>query len=145
RREGPERDGFRFRDADDSWGVYAVRPQRTLVAQVNARGVPLDVYVAPRRESCTYLATVIAVPSSEPFVVHVASSGSFRLLVDGREALRDDRVHAEAWLDRGAVQITAAPGDHRLVVKTCSGSRDDAGRVRLRISDTKGRDRALPT
>jgi tetratricopeptide (TPR) repeat protein len=143
RKEGPDREGFRFEGADDSWGVYAVRPQRTIVAQVDARGVPLDVYVAPRRESCSYLATVIAVPSPEPFVVHLASVGSFRLSIDGREAARGEALHPQARLDRAAVRVVASTGDHTIVVKTCSGSRDDAGRVRLRLSDPEGRDLAL--
>jgi transglutaminase-like putative cysteine protease/tetratricopeptide (TPR) repeat protein len=142
--EGPERGAQRFGGADDSWGVFAVRPVRSLVTSVDARGLPLDLYLHPRRESCAYLASLVTTPE-RPFVVHVASSGSLRLLIDGKEVLRDEAVHAQAVVDRAAVTLDGPAGDHELMLKVCSGARPDTGRVRVRFSEVDGTDLALAT
>jgi tetratricopeptide (TPR) repeat protein len=138
KREGVERDAFDFRTADASWGAVTVKPTRSLVATVTARGIPLDLYVHPRRESCTYLASAITVPSSRTLVVNVAASGSFRLLWDGRDAAASSESHRRALVDRVAVEVAASAGEHVLAVKVCNGAQADDGRVRLRFAAPDG-------
>lgn len=144
RSEGPEEEGHRFVGADYSWGVNAVRPTRTLVATVDARGVPLDLYVHPRPESCSYLSSVVTLPS-EPVHLHVASTGSLRIMVDRKEVHRDDSVHEEAKLDRAVLQLEGSGGDHEVTLKVCSSARPDAGRVRARYTRVDGSDIAVAT
>ncbi|HHH29712.1 MAG TPA: hypothetical protein ENK57_15390, partial [Polyangiaceae bacterium] len=142
RAEGPEESGHRFVGADYSWGVNAVRPIRSLVSSVSARGVPLDLYVHPRAESCTYLSSVVTLPS-EPVQLHVASTGSLRVLVDGKEVHRDEAVHERAKLDRAILQLTGSSGRHEITLKVCSSARPDEGRVRVRFTRTDGSDLAI--
>lgn len=68
RREGPEAPGQSFSDtkARYSWGVYDVGFRRTLPASSTARGLPLDLYIHPRQETCTYLASRVTVPKAPP-------------------------------------------------------------------------------
>lgn len=138
RREGVENAGFDFRSSDASRGAITVRPLRTLSSTATARGVPLDRYVHPRRESCTYLSSALSVPSTGPLVVHVAATGSFRLAWDGRDALESVEHHRRAKLDRAALQVDARQGAHLLTLKVCSGAQADEGRVRLRLSRPDG-------
>jgi transglutaminase-like putative cysteine protease/tetratricopeptide (TPR) repeat protein len=145
RREGPESSSHSFVNADYSWGVYAVRSQRTVVDTVTPRGVPLDLYVHPRRESCSYLSSVVTLPSARPLVVQVAASGSFRLRWDGADVATEESDHPRMLLDRAAVALQGTPGDHLLTVKTCSGARADQGRLRIRLSDRRGRPMVLAT
>jgi transglutaminase-like putative cysteine protease len=144
RREGPEADGERWSDAKAryAWGVYDVAWRRVLPASVTPRGVPLDLYIHPRAESCTYLASRVTVAAARPLVVHVASTGAVRLIWDGADVAASDDVHAHLVLDRMAARIDAAPGDHLVAVKVCTAAVGDEGRVRLRFSDDQGR--ALP-
>jgi transglutaminase-like putative cysteine protease/tetratricopeptide (TPR) repeat protein len=145
RREGPETDEHHYASADYSWGVYAVRPRRSLVASVRPRGVPLDLYIHPREESCTYLDAAVVVPSAGNIVVNVAASGTFRLQWDRQDVASDENVHGEMWLDRAAVRVAAGAGDHLLSLKVCTGARPDEGRARVRFADEAGRDLALAT
>jgi transglutaminase-like putative cysteine protease len=147
RREGPETPEHRFVGADYSWGAYDVRPRRSLVASAGARGLPLDLYVHPREESCTYLSAVVEVPMTRNATVHLhlAAAGSFRLQWDGHHLASDDTVHAETWVDRAHLEIAAAPGDHLLTVKSCTGARPDDGRVRVRFASGNGMDLAVRT
>ncbi len=144
RAEGPESEGHRFAASDYSWGVYAVRPARTLVSSVTPRGVPLDLYVEPRRETCSYLSTVVTAPASR-FRMYVASSGSFRATWDGQLVLASEALHEDARVDRAGVALTTTAGDHLLTLKVCSGALDDAGLVRVRFADDSGADLALRT
>src|SRR5215471_1710968 len=59
RREGPEQPGQTWGDpgASYAWGAYDVRWREVPAASVSARGVPLDLLIRPRKESCSYLAT----------------------------------------------------------------------------------------
>jgi transglutaminase-like putative cysteine protease/Flp pilus assembly protein TadD len=150
RLEGPEAPGQRWADADadHSWGAFEVRWRRALPATATARGLPLDLYVAPRAESCTYLASKITVPAGHrgPIAVHVASTGSIRLVFDGETVATSDDQHAAMLLDRLAVAIDGATaGPHLLALKVCTSSVEDAGRVRLRLSDGAGKPLAFAT
>ena len=48
-----------------------------------ARGVPLDLFVFPRKESCTWLATRLTLGGPQPLTVRVAATGQVRLVFDG--------------------------------------------------------------
>lgn len=137
RREGPEAPGQSFADpsARYSWGVFDVAWRRVLPAVVTARGVPLDLYVHPRSESCTWLASKVTLPQAQPIVLHVASSGAFRLVWDGADVAIDDEVHRKMVLDRRAVRVEASSGAHLVAVKVCSAAIGDEGRVRVRVTD----------
>lgn len=150
RPDGPEAPGGRWADrsAEFSWGAYEVRWRRVLPATATARGLPLDLYVAPRAESCTYLASKVTVPAEHrgPVVVHVASTGAVRLLWDGETVATSDEQHTSMLLDRMAVAVDgAAAGPHLVALKVCSSSVQDAGRVRLRLSDGAGKPLAFAT
>ncbi len=145
RAEGPERADFRFASTDDSWGVYRVAAQTVPRGLVSPRGVPLDRFVFPRRETCTYLVSRVEVPEPMPVVLDVASSGSVKVWWDGEVVARDEAVHARAVLDRLAVEVSASGGAHRLQLKVCTGARNDAGRVRVRFSTPSGDDLTLST
>jgi hypothetical protein len=147
RREGPEAPGQSFTDmgASYSWGAYEVAWRRVLPAASTARGVPLDLYVHPRAESCTYLASKVSVPAARPLVLHVAATGAVRLVWDGADAAASDDVHASLVLDRLAARVDATAGDHLVAVKVCSGAIADEGRARVRVTDEAGRPVALAT
>ena len=140
RREGPEGPGERWGDMDAryDWGAFDVAWRRTLVASSTARGLPLDLYVEPRTESCTYLASRLTIPQSvSSLLVHVAATGSVRLVWDGADVATSEDLHRELVLDRLAVRLATPPGDHLLALKLCSGSLADAGRVRVRLTDER--------
>ncbi|HVY49783.1 MAG TPA: transglutaminase-like domain-containing protein [Minicystis sp.] len=148
RREGPEAAGQSWSDptARFSWGVYDVAWRRTLPASSTARGVPLDLYVHPRSESCTYLGSRVTLPASpRAVVVHVGASGAVRLVWDGADVAAQEEVHPHLSLDRMAARIEAQPGDHLLAVKVCSAAVADEGRVRLRFTDEQGHPLAVPS
>jgi transglutaminase-like putative cysteine protease len=142
RSEGPEANTRGFADvtADYSWGTMRVAPRRSLVESTTAQGLPLDLYVAPRADSCTYLASKVTLATKAPSVVlRVASTGAVRVLWDGTSVVHDEEVHARAVLDRLAVRVDASPGPHLLVVKVCSSPLADEGRVRARFTDDTGK------
>jgi hypothetical protein len=143
-REGPEANGERWTDAHAryAWGVYDVTWRRVLPASATARGVPLDLYIAPRSESCTYLASRVTVPTARPLVLHVGSTGAIRLVWDGADVAASDDVHTHLVLDRMAARIDASAGDHLVALKVCTAAVGDDGRVRLRFTDEQGH--ALP-
>lgn len=145
-REGPEKQkDFGFPGGSYSWGVFQVgeRPVRPVYA--DARGVPLDLYVHPRKESCTYLATKLVVDRERPLTVRLAASGQARLTFDGVELGHSDEVHESALFDRIAATVRAKAGPHLVSAKVCSGALDDDGRVRLRVTDERGEPVTLPT
>lgn len=150
RREGPEAPGESFANmaARYSWGVYEVTWRRALPASATARGVPLDLYIHPRSEACTYLASRVTVPGSrdrKPFLVHVAATGGVRLIWDGADVATSDVLHHGIALDRMAARVEAPAGDHLLAIKVCSGSVPDEGRVRVRFTDEARKPLALAT
>jgi hypothetical protein len=147
RHEGPEAGGERWNDASAryAWGIYDVAWRRVLPASATPRGVPLDLYISPRSESCTYLASRVTVSSARPMVLHVASTGAVRLLWDGADVAASEDVHAHLVIDRLAVRIEATPGDHLAAVKVCTAAVGDDGRVRLRFTDEAGKPLPLAT
>jgi hypothetical protein len=152
RREGPEAPGQSFADtsARYAWGVYDVAWRRVLPTAATARGVPLDLYIHPRQESCSYLASKVAIPetpgkASRPIVVHVAATGAARLIWDGVDVAASEEVHPKLALDRMAARIEATPGEHLVAVKVCSAALPDEGRVRVRFTDEKRKPLALAT
>ncbi len=142
RREGPEADGGSFGDleADYSWGDFEVRPRAVLPESVSAQGLPLDLYIHPRSESCTYVASRVSFEANAPkkIVARVASTGSVRLIWDGATVASSDEVHSRAVLDRIAVEIEPTAGPHVAAVKVCSSPLPDEGRVRVRFTDEAG-------
>ncbi|MCS6898741.1 MAG: transglutaminase-like domain-containing protein [Myxococcales bacterium] len=137
-REG-EADAWANRTADYSWGVYEVR-WRPVITPVTARGVPLDLYIAPRRESCSYVASRVTLPQDGPVEVHLAASGAARLLWDGQDLGVSEEIHERAIFDRIGARVEATAGDHLVAARICAGSLDDAGRVRLRIQGPRGQE-----
>jgi transglutaminase-like putative cysteine protease len=138
RREGPEAPDQSFSDvsARYSWGAYDVAWRRTLPSVATARGLPLDLYIHPRTESCTYLGSKISLAAgARAALIHVAASGSVRLLWDGATVATSDETMPELVVDRLSVRVETAPGDHLVALKVCSSSTADDGRVRVRFTD----------
>ncbi len=138
RHEGPEAEGQTFTDAKAtySWGVYEVGWERSLPDTAMAEGIPLDLYISPRQEVCTYLATKVTLADNAgPIVVHVAATGSLRLSWDGATIGTDEDVYQRAIVDRMAAKIEPETGAHLLSLKVCSGTQGDDGRVRIRFTD----------
>lgn len=139
-KEGPEGPGQSFADMSTkhSWGVYDVTWRRTLSASASARGLPLDLYIHPRSETCTYLATKVvlsaAAKTPSPLVMHVASTGKVRVIWDGTDIAISEDVHPRLVVDRLAARIDVSPGPHLVALKVCSGSLQDEGRVRVRFT-----------
>ncbi len=127
------------RGASYAWGVYDVRWRDALPATAGARGLPLDLYVSPRSETCTYVASRVTLAAAGPIVVHAASSGALRLIWDGQTVGQSEELHESAIFDRMSARIeAAAAGDHLLAAKVCSGAPEDDGRVRLRVGAPDG-------
>ncbi|MBW2528490.1 MAG: hypothetical protein JRI23_30220, partial [Deltaproteobacteria bacterium] len=147
RREGPESAGHDYRRADYSWGAYVVRYGHSLPAAASARGLDLDLHVEPRKESCSYLESVLHWPrganGSDRVILLVASSGAFRLSWDGLVIARRDEQHRSARLDRAAVELPFDRAEHLLRLKVCSGALADDGRVRVRFVDSAYRSVAV--
>ena len=138
RREGPEAPGESFSDmgARYSWGVYEVAWRRAIPASATARGVPLDLYVHPRSESCTYVASKVSFPAgTKKALLFGAASGTVRLIWDGKSVTKSEDVHTRMVLDRVGAEIDVTPGPHLVAAKVCSTAINDDGRVRLRFTD----------
>jgi hypothetical protein len=140
RREGPEASGaLEVRpDADFSWGTVEARWRTIPSAYVGAAGVPLDVFVHPRKESCSYLASAITLATEAPLTIRVAAAGQVRVTWDGSEVAISEEVMAKALVDRLAVTVNPRSGVHLLGVKVCSGALPDSGRVRVRLEANGG-------
>ncbi len=141
KQEGPEADGASFAEmsADYSWGDFEVRPRRALPDSVTTQGLPLDLYVSPRTEACTYVASRVSFPTAPKTVVaRVAASGAVRLIWDGDTVASSEEVHARGILDRVAVAVEPEAGTHLVAIKVCSSPLPDDGRVRLRFTDEAG-------
>lgn len=145
RKEGPEGEGQRWGDrrADYSWGSYSVRWRGLPPELSTALGVPLELVIHPRQESCTYLATRVNLGLAVTARIYVAAAGSVRLLWDGVEAARSEEVHPGMVFDRLAVDVSGATGEHLLALKVCSAPQADSGRVRVRFTDAAGRELAI--
>jgi hypothetical protein len=140
RREGPEAPGQSWSDmrARFAWGVYDVAWRRALPTSATSRGLPLDLYIHPRSESCSYVAARVTVPKSpRPMLIHVAASGAVRLIWDGADVVASEEIHPHLLLDRITARVEPSPGDHLVAVKVCSAAMNDEGRVRLRFTDER--------
>jgi hypothetical protein len=137
--EGPEKEkDFGYPNGSYSWGVYQVTERPVLATHADARGVPLDLYVHPRRESCTYVATKITLDADRSVGIRLAATGTARLFFDGQDLGKSDEVHESALFDRIGARVEAKAGPHLVGAKVCSGALDDDGRVRIRLIDEKG-------
>ena len=103
-------------------------------------GVPLDVFVFPRKESCTWVETKLMVPSDQKLFVRLAATGQARLVFDGTDLGKDDAVHEAARFDRLAASVQAAPGVARA---RREGVRGRARRRRPREAARDRRDRRV--
>jgi hypothetical protein len=120
-----------------SWGTVEVAWRGVPPTFSQARGVPLDMFVHPRKESCSFVASKIKLTTAAPIVVRLAAAGQARLLFDGVDIGKSDDVHGSARFDRLAAKVEASAGTHIVAAKVCSGALEDSGRVRLRITDDK--------
>ncbi len=136
--DGPESGDFGDPHVPYSWGSYEVAWRAAPRPFVTALGLPLDVFVHPRKESCTWVATKLVVLDEQKLVVHLASTGQARLLFDGADVGRDEAVNERLRFDRLGARVRATAGVHLLAAKVCSGAIDDEGRVRLRVTDDSG-------
>jgi len=138
--DGPEAAGASFGDlrASYSWGAYEVAWRAVPRTFAPAEGVPLDLFVFPRKESCSWVATKLTLGSAQPLVVRLASTGQVRLVFDGVDVGSDETVHEALRFDRLAAHIRAGAGTHLLAAKVCTGAIDDEGRVRLRVTGEDG-------
>ncbi len=121
-----------------SWGTVDVAWRAVPPHYASASGVPLDLFLAPRTESCSFVASAITVPRRQPLVVRVASTGSVRMVFDGKDVAESEDVATSATVDRLAALVTAEEGTHLVAVKVCTGALGDDGHVRLRLTDSHG-------
>ncbi|MCL2722961.1 MAG: transglutaminase family protein [Polyangiaceae bacterium] len=141
-RDGPERTpgaagAATFTDlrAPYSWGSVEVGWRAIPHVFAQARGIPLDLFVHPRRESCSFVASKIHLDAPKSIIVRLAASGQARLAFDGVDVGKSDDVHALGRFDRLAARIDATAGSHIVYAKICAGALEDSGLVRLRITD----------
>lgn len=144
-KDGPEAATFTDTKARYAWGTVDVAWRAVPRSFATAAGVPLDVFVHPRKESCTWIATKVTLAKPQAIVVRLAASGQARLAFDGVELAKSKDVHASARLDRLAARVDATAGTHLIAAKVCAGALSDDGRVRLRFTDAQGAPLALPT
>ena len=139
--DGPEaaKSAAAFGDASKfySWGSVEVAWRAVPQAFAQGHGVPLDLFVHPRKESCSFVASKIKLDAAKPIVIRLAAAGTARLMFDGTDLGKSDDVHQLARIDRIAAQVDATAGTHIVAAKVCSGALEDVGRVRLRITDPK--------
>jgi hypothetical protein len=140
--DGPEaahtREAFVDSKASYRWGTVAVTWRAIPPTFVQAHGMPLDLFVHPRKESCSFVASRITLPADRKIVVRLAAAGSARLSFDGTDVGKSDDLHAHGTFDRLAVVVDATRGSHIVAAKVCAGALDDDGRVRLRLTDESG-------
>jgi transglutaminase-like putative cysteine protease len=137
--DGPEAEKAPFDGSGRySWGSYDVGWRDVPRPFAAATGVPLDLFIHPRKESCTWLATALDVARPQALLLHAASTGQLRVVFDGVEVGRDEAVHASLRFDRLAARVEATAGKHLFAAKVCSGALDDDGEVRLRVTNEAG-------
>jgi Transglutaminase-like superfamily len=146
-KEGPEGPNGSLSDtkASYSWGTVEVAWRPVPATYATARGVPLDLFVHPRRESCSIVASRVNVDKAQPIVVSLAATGTARLMFDNVELARAEDVATKASFDRLAGRVDATAGAHVAWAKICTGALPDEGRVRMRLTDPKGAPLTLET
>jgi transglutaminase-like putative cysteine protease len=139
--DGPEQKKSAAAFADPktlySWGTVEVSWRAVPPVFAQARGIPLDVFIHPRKDSCTWIASKLTLDAKTPIIVRLAAAGAARLVFDGVDVDKSDDVHAMMRFDRLAARVEASAGPHILAAKICSGALDDTGRVRFRVTDDK--------
>ena len=142
RKEGPEAGDWKTSFADSkaqySWGTVEVRWRGVPRNYAAAQGVPLDLFIAPRKESCSIVATKLVLADTSPIVVRAASTGQVRLMLDGADLGVSEDVSGSMLFERVAAKVTPSAGPHLLWAKVCTGALDDDGRVRLRATTLAG-------
>lgn len=137
--ERAEANGFVWGPKDDySWGSVRNRWRVVPHEFVRASGVPLDAFVHPRAESCSYVVTFVELEAAKTFRVQAAGTGALRLYVDGKPIAESDELHAASLFDRLGARVEAERGLHSVAIKVCSGPLGDAGLVRLRLREANG-------
>ncbi len=144
-KDGPETATFNDTHARFAWGTVDVSWRAVPHAYSGASGVPLDLFIHPRKESCTWVATKVTLAAAQTVVVRLAATGQARLVFDGAPAGESKDVNEAAHFDRLAAKIDAAAGAHVVAAKVCAGALDDEGRVRIRFTDAGGAPLALAT
>jgi len=136
RKEGPEAKGVIAFDPkeDDSWGTVQVGWREVPASYAQAGGIPLDVFIEPRRESCTYLGSRVELSKAGPITVELGATGSARLTFDGADLGQSEEINTAMGFDRLAGKVEATAGEHVVMAKVCTGALDDDGRVRLRVT-----------
>ncbi len=136
RKEGPEQKGATAFDQkeDDSWGTVQVGWREVPETYAQASGIPLDVFVEPRRESCTYLGSRLELAKAGPVFLHLASTGQARLMFDGADVGKSEELYTSMELDRIAAKVEATAGEHVVMAKVCTAALDDEGKARLRVT-----------
>ncbi len=140
RKEGPEAKGAAPFDPkeDDSWGTVQVAWREVPESYSQAGGTPLDVFIEPRKESCSYIGSRVELAKAGPIVLHLAATGQARLMFDGADVGKNEDSNASMEFDRIAATVEATPGEHVVMAKVCTGALDDDGRVRLRLTGASG-------
>ena len=136
---GPE-DGTRaFGDLarDDSWGSVHVR-WHALPPWRDSLGVPLNLLVSPRAESCSWVARAFEARSTHSGVLAIAGSGQLRAVLDGHTIGLDEANHRRGWFSRIVREIEFEAGKHWVAVKSCTGTQSDDGSVRVLLRDRSG-------
>ncbi len=139
-KDGPEAPGSSFADrqARYSWGTVDVAWRDVPRAFAGATGVPLDLFIHPRTESCTWVATKLTLPAAQSVIVRLAATGQARLMFDDIELGRAEDVNNSARFDRLASHVTAGAGKHLVAAKICSGALNDDGLVRIVVTAENG-------
>jgi len=136
-KEGPEAAAFGDPNASYAWGTVDVR-WKSVPPNAARNALPLDLFISPRKESCSIVATTITLENDQPIDVRLAASGQARLMFDSTLLGKSDAVNAKGWFDRLGARVKAAKGVHTVYAKVCTGALEDEGRVRLRITDKNG-------
>ena len=121
-KDGPEAPGATFADTRTrySWGTVDVGWREIPRPFASAAGVPLDLLIHPRAESCSWLATKLTLPSAQSVVVSLASTGQARLMFDDTELGRSEDVNSSARFERLASRVAATAGKHLVAAKICT-------------------------
>jgi len=129
-----------FKQLETRWddGAYDVAWRAVPAELISARGIPLEALLYPRKETCSYLATVVKVGSDGPIVLRAASAGAVRMIFDGFTIAKSEEQHSLAMADRLAAKVEATKGPHLFALKVCSGPSADSGRVRARVTNDAG-------
>ena len=126
RKEGPEGKAAKAFDPreDDSWGTVQVGWREVPESYAQAGGAPLDVFIEPRRESCTYLGSRIEIAKAGPIVVSLGATGAARLTFDNADLGESDELHTSLAFDRIAAKVEATAGEHLVMAKVgCARAR----------------------